>query len=295
MIKGIAISLVCLLSFAHLACAEEKQVEDLYSQLNRAVIRLEYQEEIRREGSNKTITQLKSSGTAFFVQSGGSLFVVSARHVVQQDFDHHARVECLNKKTGGKEVIKLSLPRARWAFHPEQGDKDTHFVDVAAMRIMWIIDRHVKHFIYETPGSENYHLNSLPANDPTPPRRILVFGFPLSIGFQLREQRPFGRSGIIAMRTGEKFLIMKISGQNKFAEERCYLIDAKILPGNSGSPVLNQTSITDSKVQLLGLISAANQGMDFAVAEPVSRLREVIDIARKQNIDGFACWSEMKK
>lgn len=282
---------LCLVPYS----ASAKETEDLYSQLNRAVIRLEHFETIQKEGAPKLITQNKPDGTAFFVQSEKSLFVVSARHVVEQLYDLHARVECLNKKSGEKEVILLKLPRTRWIFHANKGDKDTHYVDIAAMRIRWIKDRTIKCFTYELPDSKNKDKNQLPTKDPSPPRKILVFGFPLDIGFRLLEQRPFVRAGIIAMRTGKKFLEMQIGEANKFAEERCFVIDAESFPGNSGSPVLNQTSLTDSKLQLLGLLSASNQSMDFGVVEPVSRIREVLDQAKKQKDEDINYWSLIKK
>jgi len=293
--RGILVATFCILLPVWFVWAEEKGREDLYSQLNRAIIRLEHLEAIQQEGSPNVIRQNKPDGTAFFVQSGRSLFVVSARHVVEQAYDLHARVESLNTKSGEKEVILLKLPRNRWVFHHETGDKDTHPVDVAAMRIRWIKDRSIRYFTYELPDSETKDKNQLPLEDPLPPRRILVFGFPLDIGFKLLEQRPFGRGGIIAMRTGKKFLRMNLKGVDKFAEERCYIIDIEAFPGNSGSPIMNEPSLTDSRIQLLGLLSATNQKMDFAVVEPVSRIREVLDLARDQKDEEIKFWSVINK
>jgi len=285
---------LCLILLPYLTQADEK--EDLYSQLNRAIIRLEHLEAIQREGSPNVITQNKPDGTAFFVQSGTSLFVLSARHVVEQPYDLHARVECLNTESGNKEIILLKLPRKRWVFHPNNGNRETHFVDVAAMKIGWINkDRTIKVFRYEPPDSKNKDQNQLPLDDPLPPRSILVFGFPSDIGFQLLEQRPLGRAGIIAMQTGKKFLKLSIMGVHKFVEERCYVIDAEAFPGNSGSPVMNQTSVLDSKLQLLGMLTASNQNMDYAVVEPVSRIREVLDLAMKQKDEDIKYWSSINK
>lgn len=269
--------------------------EDLYSQLNRAIIRLEHTEIRQPWDSTKIIKKNKPDGTAFFVQSGGKLFVVSARHVVEQPYDLHARVECMNSISKQKEVILLKLKRNRWLFHPNHGDKDTHYVDVATMRIQWIKDRSIKYFSYETKDSKKYEKNRLPEKDPVPPRRILVFGFPLDIGFGLLKQRPFGRAGIIAMRTDKKYLKMILNKMNKFAEERCYVIDVEMFPGNSGSPIINQPTFGDSQIQLLGLVGASNLKMDFAIAEPTSRIRETLDLAKNQNIDDIDCWSKMKK
>ena len=97
------------------------------------------------------------------------------------------------------------------------------------------------------------------------------------------------------MHTGKRFLKMQIGEENKFAEERCFVIDAEAFPGNSGSPVLNQTSLMDSKLQLLGLLSASNQSMDFGVVEPVSRIREVLDQAKEQKYEEIEYWSLIKK
>ncbi len=289
------ISAILVVSCLVANAAGTKKKEDFYSQLSRAVIRLEHLEYVKQEGSSEVIKRNKSNGTAFFVQSAGHLFVVSARHVVELPYDLHARVECINKSSGRKEMVLLKLPRKRWVSHPVDGNKDTHPVDVAAMKISWFKGRTITHFRYDLPDSKTKDKNQLPLDDPAPPRKILVFGFPVNIGFELREQRPFGRSGIIAMRTGKKFLRLRMNGENKFVEEKCYLIDAEIFHGNSGSPVLKQPSLTDSKVQLLGLVIASSQKMDFGVVEPVSRIREVLDKAKQQKDENIEYWSLMKK
>ena len=38
-------------------------------------------------------------------------------------------------------------------------------------------------------------------------------------------------------RTGKNFLRMRLESVEKFAGERCYIIDVKAFPGHSGSPV----------------------------------------------------------
>ena len=119
--------------------------------------------------------------------------------------------------------------------------------------------------------------------DPDPPRAILVFGFPADVGFQLKEQKPLVRLGVVSMKTGREFLKLD---SGKFAEERCCLIDARIFGGNSGSPVMNQITITDSQPRLLGLVKAANARLDFAVMEPVSRIRETLDLAKDKAKSG---------
>jgi S1-C subfamily serine protease len=268
-----------------MAKAQTEKKEDFYSQLCRGIIRLEHSEEIKEKSSNKITNITRPNGTAFFVRSGDDLFVVTARHVVEKEYDLHARVQCKNRITGDNEVILLKLKRDKWVFHPEDESIDTNYVDVAVMKISWIPDRGTKMFRYELPNTEEANKNQLPFEDPLPPDSILIFGFPLDIGFKLSEQKPLGRLGIVSMVTGNKFL--KIN--NKFAEEKAMIIDAKMFPGNSGSPVINQLSLLQVEIKLLGLVIATNENLDFGIIEPVSRIRETIEIAKEspKNID---CW-----
>lgn len=284
------ISIIFLISCTHLyTYADEKEKEALYDQLNRAIIRLEHIERIIQEGSKDILIKNVPDGTAFFVNSEKSLFLVSARHVVEKPYDLHARVQCMNRKTGEKEVILLTLPRADWVCHNNSGDKDTNYVDVATMKVNWIKDRSVKSFHYAPKHFENHSKNQLPYEDPNPPNPILIFGFPADVGFVLMEQKPLGRFGVISMKTEKEFL--KIKG--KFIEERCCLIDARMFPGNSGSPVINQPRIGASKPDLLGLVIATNNALDFGIIETVSRVREVIDLAK--DIKASGSWKSINQ
>ena len=271
-----------------LAGENEKEKESLYIQLNRAIIRLEHTETVQQEGSTNVIKRNVPDGTAFFVAGSNDLYVVSARHVVEKPHDLHARVQSKNRKTGEIEVISLELPRNGWVYHDNVGDADTRFVDVAVMKIPWIKDRSIKKFRYESKSSKDHDKSQLPFEDPEPPRPILVFGFPADVGFELLKQRPFCRLGVISMKTGKEFL--KLS-DGKFAEQRCCLIDAQMFGGNSGSPVMNQPRFTDSKPQLLGLVIAASNTLDFGVIEPVSRIRETLDMAKDK--PGLGRWKRL--
>lgn len=276
--------------------AEVKEKETLYSQLSRAVIRLEGAASVPIAGSpGKVTTKYVPHGTAFFVGHEGHLFVVTARHVTEKFSHLQARVECVNKSSGAKEVIRLVLPRTRWVYHQNEGDKDTHPVDVASLRLPVLTDRSIKYFLYEHTGSESEDKNQLPAEDPYPPREILIFGFPKNIGFELREQRPFVRAGIVAMRTGKEFLKVEVSNSVKFVDERCVVIDAELFGGNSGGPVMNRTSLLNRKIQLLGLVIASNSNMEFGIVVPVSRIREVLDQVKDEDYKDFDAWFRFPK
>ena len=275
-----------MLSFICFATEQTEEKEDLYLQLSRAVIRLEHSEKILKEGSNELINTNVSNGTAFFIGNTEDLFIVTARHVVEKDYDLHARVQCKNRITGETEIILLKLKKDKWVFHPKDESIDTNYVDVAVMKIGWIIDRDIKMFRYELPNTELANQNQLPFEDPLPPESILIFGFPLDIGFKLSEQKPLCRLGIVSMVTGKKFLKTE---NGKFADEKTILIDSNMFPGNSGSPVIKQLLPFASEIKLLGLVIATNERMNYAVIEPVSRIRETIETAKEgpKNID---CW-----
>jgi hypothetical protein len=262
--------------------AQAPKEEPLYPQLSRGVIRLEHNETIQPEGAPKPIERTVPDGTGFFVACANELCIVTARHVADKGYDLHARVQSINDETGQPEVVLLKLPRDKWVFHNVTGDQTKNYVDVAAMRLFTIKDHSIKYFNYVPPGFSSPDKNQLPEADPDPPRPLLVFGFPADIGFELLEQRPLGRLGIISMKTEKEFI--KIDG-NKYAEERCMLIDARLFPGNSGSPVMSQPGLTE-EIALFGLVIASNNTLDFGVIEPVSRIREVLDLAKKKPPSG---------
>jgi hypothetical protein len=262
--------------------------ETFYSKSNRLIIRLEHSEKIILEGSERIREQKIPDGTAFFVQAEEELYVVTARHVAEKDYDLHAKVRSINLKTGKIEVIYLTLPRNRWIYHPRQGEADTRYVDVAVMKINWMLDRQVMTFLYAMDKQKEAVGNQLPLTDPEPPQPVLVFGFPSEIGFELTEQRPLGRFGIVSMVAGNKFLKM----EGKYVEERACLIDIDAFPGNSGSPVINQFNlITDPKIKLLGVLIGTNLRRHYSMIEPVSRIRETLEVAKTQSLEGLNFWS----
>lgn len=242
--KRILVTVLIFASVANIQAQSRGDKESFYNQLSRAIIRLEH----------STQDTTMADGTAFFVHSEKKLFVVTARHVAEKNYDMQARVQTKHDSTGQIEVIQLKLPRDRWIFHSQQGDSVTHYVDVAAMRLRGAKNRNIKTFRYELAASGESESNLLPSEDPVPPQAVLVFGFPLNIGFELLKQRPFGRLGIISMTAGQKFLKMNLNNNLKFVESRTRIIDVEAFPGNSGSPVIIQLTPFNKKPQLLGFV-----------------------------------------
>ena len=278
------IFLALLILSSHLLAQKSK--EPFYTQTTRGVIRLEHYEDIKKEGQTNPSRVRKRDGTGFFVLTPDALFVVTAAHVARKDYDLHARVPVLLDSTGETMMKELKLPRSRWVFHPDVGDKERHPVDVAVMKLPPLSGAGVVAFRYCPENCPKDEYNQL-EKDPDPPQEVLVFGFPLNIGFQLREPRPMGRQGMVALKSEESFLRVK----GKYVEARAFLMDIKMFDGNSGSPILTMPGLGRT-MYLFGLVFATNVNLDFAIGEPTSRIREVLDQARNQSID-FQAWDQL--
>jgi hypothetical protein len=269
--------------------------EPMYLQVSRAVFRLERLHTITQPGEKDATTLMTPAGSAFVVGTGNELHLVTARHVVEQPYGLRARVPTKRLDNGSTEVAELRVPREAWGFHPvgpqpkeEGSEQASRGVDVAVARLQGIRERTILKFSSCGPCAPG-EVNQLVRVDPNPPERVFVIGFPGTIGFALREQRSMFRSGIISFVAGERFLMVG----GAYADERSFLIDSKIEPGNSGSPVITRNDATGF-VSLVGIISAANAKSDFGVAEPVSRILETIDHYQKnpaaKQPDWYCCF-----
>lgn len=276
--------------------------EPLYAQLSRAVIRLE--RPVVRAGSEAVpgMPRYEPHGTAFFVElpsSPGSdryvIYLVTARHVADVAVELRARVSTQRLDNESTDVIELRVPREAWIMHPEGAriyrgapglpGLQVGPVDVAVARVPELTDRRLRSVGYcpnpcATPDDHQFL-----DQDPEPPTAILVFGFPENLGFQLLEQRPFARLGLVAMVETHPYI--QINGV--YRDERVILVDAPVFPGNSGSPVFTKPE-GGQPLRLAGLVSASNTSLSFAVIEPVSRVREALEVARIQKPRSTAEW-----
>jgi hypothetical protein len=265
-----------------LGCHSYAEVNNTYfSQISNGVVRLDAIIKQTTKDNGEIERTFSSDGTGFFIHYEKDLYIVTARHIAEGGYDLAARVICQNKKVNKSEVLLLVLPKNRWIFHPNQGDEDTGYVDVAVMKIPILSDYSIGCFKCKSTDLNSLKDNQLSLEDPQPPNDILVFGFPLDLGFKLLEQRPFARKGIVALVASDKFLKL----DNKFVEEKTRIIDCKIFKGNSGSPV-----VSTSKMELQGLIIGIIGKMDFAMIEPVSRIKETLQIAKDQKLDDLKYW-----
>jgi hypothetical protein len=277
---------LCLLCFVVLALskvqAQEKQ-ESFYAQVTRSVVRLvHYDATIQTHGrDNVPLTNIRrqSDGTGFFIHTPNSLFIVTAAHsLAGRDYDLLALVPLKPEGEQQAKVWELRLPRSEWVFHPSKATERTHAVDVAAMKIPSHKNLGAIVFKYCLGDCPKEQHNQLANDDIEPPAQVVIFGYPQDTAITLREPRPVGQNGIVALKTNEEFLII----DGKYIESRAFLIEANIDKGSSGSPVIKTPIV--GQLSLAGVLSARIPGQPYAVVTPVSCIREVLDLTKDKAI-----------
>ena len=299
LIRSLTRGLFILLVFCgQEVCAQEATKEPLYQQIAHAVIRLEEHRSICVPGRDWSVEQNVTIGTGFFVQDRfqgtAALFLVTARHVVENHEDLFARVA-----TGesGQDAAVLLLPRKLWVFHPGPNPKGTVPIDVAVMRVEY---RHfMKAFLHcteeENPkgcGESKSTGKPQPNQLNKPPdvmERAIFFGFP-EADITKEALEPFARAGVVAYT--ERNAEVRIGGR-RAADPDMYFVDAPSFGGNSGGPVLREPlppPLSDD-VELRGLVTGGHSGgRDYAIITSVTRIRETLVHARLQagrNTDGW--------
>jgi len=281
-LQTVFILLIIIMKYPLMCYAEEN--ESFYKQLSKAIFQLEHYEKIKIEGMDRTNERFVPEGTGFFVRYEDSLYIVSARHVVDKPFDLYAKINCRNINTKEHDIALVKLSKNKWIFHPEEGNENTRPVDVAVMKIYPVKDRDIIHFSHFSSPSKT--VDQFAGKDPEPPKEILVFGFPINLGFELKEEKnPMGRKGIASMVMEKPFIMSK----GKYFDKKTVLVDVDAFPGNSGSPAIS-ISTFGGKIKLEGLLIATNIGGRYAVIEPISRIKEVLEVAKDEENETARVW-----
>jgi len=179
-------------------------------------------------------------------------------------------------------MLILDMPEQLWTLGDDD-DPSTAPNDVVVMKLGGIKDRNIVFFSYCPTKCPTGVRNQL-ADDPHPMDQVLILGFPVNVGFQLKEQRPLVRSGVISFAADEPFITLDNSP--KPARKNTFLIDSHIFPGNSGGPVI--VTAPFQPVRLGGLITGTNAQLTFGVVTPTSAIRQVLDAAKDAPINMLA-------
>lgn len=268
--------------------------EPIYTQLTRAIFRLQVHRSICTAGQTLSEEQLVPQGTGFFVQDHLGkqpvLWVVTARHVVDG-----AKADLIAKVRLGSEGprdVWLYLPRPKWLVLNDGAKEGILPTDVAVMPVR-MVDGYKSFSLCEgdncpkqDPPKTGRTENQL-REDPKVPEHVFLFGFPRE-GPDVNALEPFARAGIVSYSSRDaRFLLDK----KPMIDLNAYVIDAFGWPGNSGGPVMNQPSPFSAGVRLLGLLSGAHLPIhDYSIITPVSSILRTLDAARRTGqapVDGW--------
>lgn len=231
-------------------------------------------------------------GSGFLVSWKNDLFIVTARHVAEADNDLLGVVRVKNKKNNCIERYKIKLQKDCWIFHPEGGNNNTHYVDVAIMKINWLEGVEIKTFDYNEDFLDEKILNDVLINRGIEkPYLLTVYWWTSDIGSaQLDPSRP------ISIPTDLSMKVLKLKPKLKYKnttinfEEKTIFCKGDAFHGNSGAPVIDMMPWDRPKRKLLGLVIATdidnfvnwegNKPAGLIVIEPITRIKEVLCIAR---------------
>jgi hypothetical protein len=229
-------------------------------------------------------------GSGFLINWKNDLFIVTARHVAEADNDLLGVVRVKNKKNNCIERYKIKLPKDYWIFHPEEGNNNTHYVDVAIMKINWLEGFEIKTFDYNEDFLDEKILNNILINRGIEKSYILIaYCWTSDIGeAQLDPSRPLPAFADLSMKVNK--LSLKKDNIIINFEEKAIFCKGDIYHGNSGAPVIDMMPWDKPKRKLLGLVIATdidnfvnwkgNKPLGLIVIEPITRIKEVLSFAK---------------
>jgi hypothetical protein len=229
-------------------------------------------------------------GSGFLINWKNDLFIVTARHIAEADTDLLGVVRVKNKKNNCIERYKIKLPKDYWIFHPEEGNNNTHYVDVAIMKINWLEGFEIKTFDYNEDFLDEKILNNILINRGIEKSYILiVYCWTSDIGeAELDPSRPIVSFADLSIKVPE--LKLKKDNTDINFEEKAIFCKGDVFHGNSGGPVIDMMPWDKPKRKLLGLVIATdidnfvnwkgNKPLGLIVIEPITRIKEVLSFAK---------------
>lgn len=229
-------------------------------------------------------------GSGFLINWKNDLFIVTARHVAEADNDLLGIARVKNKKNNCIEGYKIKLQKDYWIFHPEEGNNNTNYVDVAIMKIDWLEGFEIKTFDYNEDFLDEKILNDILINRGIEKPYILnVIWWTSDIGeAQLDPSRPIPGKADLSIKV-HKLQLKKDNIIINF-EEKAIFCKGDAFHGNSGGPVIDMMPWDKSKRKLLGLVVASdidnfvnwegNKPLGLIIIEPITRIKEVLYFAR---------------
>ena len=229
-------------------------------------------------------------GSGFLVSWDNDLFIVTARHVAEIDNDLLAVIRVKNKKNDRMERFKIKLQKDYWIFHPEEGNNNINYVDVAIMKINWLEGFEIRTLDYDEDFLDERILNNILTNkDIERPYMLQMHWWTTDIGEKrLDPSRPI--KGLASL--SEKVKKLKLKKNNTLIdfENQVLFCEGDAFHGNSGGPVIDIMPFNKPKNKLLGLVIASDidnyvsyeglKPLGLIVIEPIIRIKEALSFAR---------------
>jgi hypothetical protein len=212
--------------------------------------------------------RIVATATGFFYKNNSDEYLITNRHVVidssQKYFPDKLKLKLhiSNSDLSKNNIIEISLYDKNgiknWLEHKDYNVKKIDIVAIPLSKQTLLDSNYTLYYkskinlFSSTNGLMDYSIQSF--------GNAVVIGYPLGISDTLNNL-PIYRNAMIASQFGIKF-----NGADNF------LIDAKIHPGMSGSPVIsspnnllkkNNESIHSSSVVLLGILSSGNGNLEL--------------------------------
>jgi hypothetical protein len=239
----------------------------------------------------------KHWGTGFFVNFKDDLYIVTARHVADKNFNLTGIARIKNNKTGEIEIYKIFLPKDNWVYHPEKGNTLTCPVDVAVMKVDRVKDYKIVALDADSDFLTREYIKNLPFKRYLE-KPYICKSYNWLSDYMIEENMKYNPTlpapTFIVNNIGEnilqqKYLKNKIKGQpsNNLFEDEVLFLKGNQYPGNSGAPVIDVTPFENPQNKILGVLIASEPikvennfiPLKFVVIEPSFRVIETLEYA----------------
>lgn len=188
------------------------------SELNVLVVK------INTLNKSKTLT---GSATGFFFNDNGMSFLITNKHVVSDSYYFQIYLHNSYSNYSLKNEIIINLykdDKPNWLDHPDYPNNRADIVAipmnnaVLGERYLWAYERSIINYLSEKNFLGDVKMSTF--------AEVIIVGYPLGF-YDVENNLPVYRKGAIAS-----------TYSINFNQEPCFLIDANLHPGTSGSPVL---------------------------------------------------------
>lgn len=221
---------------------------------------------------NDTFFVVRGTGFLFFDgNENNPVYLISNRHVFMNRDNIFVKLNLADGSSVRKPVrLRDNVGNYFWTGHPDSS------IDLALTRVTYGLNvRYIS-------KDRIKPIDEIELGD-----EVLFLGFPL-LGFaSTNKNYPITRHGIVSFVAQENIggLILPDS---ILLSKNMMLIDATVLPGNSGSPVLSTPRKGSDKTSLIGVVRGhissliSDENLDFGIVIPAYRIIELINFITKE-------------